>query len=138
MISGSAQWYQEAQAAGGDIIYTDVYTDIRFQRQVVTIAKELEGSRDVIALDVYLDGISMPDSMSDLPEGCNYFLCDQGGTLIDNYLSAGRYENLQERFRRIFQEIQEKKHESYDSYIIGMDGEKRGVITMCWIPDGIG
>lgn len=123
----SAQWYQEAKAAGGDIIYTDVYTDIRLQRQVVTIAKELEGSRDVIALDVYLDGISIPDSMSDLPDGCNYFLCDQGGTLIDNYLSAGRYENLQERFRRIFQEIQERKHESYDSYIIGIDGEKRGV-----------
>ena len=124
----SALWYQEALAGGGDVIYTDVYTDVRLHRLVVTVAKELENSEDVIAIDVYLDGISIPEEdMADLPEGCNYFLCDQEGILIDEYLSSGKYENLQENFGRIFQEIQEGKHESYDSYILGVDGEKRGV-----------
>ena len=123
----SALWYQEARAAEGDVIYTDVYTDARLQRPVVTVAKELEDSQDVIAMDVYLDGISIPDNMADLPEGCNYFLCDQNGILIDDYLSVGDQNNLQESFQRIYQEIQEGKHDSYDSYIIGVDGEKRGV-----------
>lgn len=123
----SALWYQEARAAGGEVIYTDVYTDVRLQSPVVTVAKELEDSQNVIAMDVYLDGISIPDNMEDLPEGCNYFLCDQEGTLIDDYLSNNVYDNLQERFQHIFQEIREGKHDSYDSYIIGVDGEKRGV-----------
>lgn len=124
---GSAQWYQEALASKGEVIYTSVYTDVRLQRQVVTIAKELGNSQDVIALDVYLDGIALPENVVDLPQGCNYFLCDQDGMLIDNYLSSGSGENLQERFLRIFQEIQEGKHDRYDSYIIGTEGEKRGV-----------
>ena len=123
----SAVWYQEARQAGGEVIYTDVYTDIRLQRSVVTIAKELENSQDVIAIDVYLDGISIPGDMADLPEGCNYYLCDQEGILIDAYLSAGQYENLQENFQSIFQEILEGKHKSYNSYVIGIDGVKRGV-----------
>ena len=124
---GTAQWYQEALASKGEVIYTSVYTDVRLQRQVVTIAKELGNSQDVIALDVYLDGIALPENVVDLPQGCNYFLCDQDGMLIDNYLSSGSGENLQERFLRIFQEIQEGKHDRYDSYIIGTEGEKRGV-----------
>lgn len=124
---GTAQWYQEALAAKGEVIYTSVYTDVRLQSQVVTIAKELGDSKDVIALDVYLDGIALPENVVDLPQGCNYFLCDQDGMLIDNYLSSGDGENLQERFLHIFQEIQEGKHDRYNSYIIGTDGEKRGV-----------
>lgn len=127
----SAVWYQEAREAGGEVIYTDVYTDIRLQRSVVTIAKELENSQDVIAIDVYLDGVSIPGDMVDLPEGCNYYLCDQEGILIDAYLSSGKYEdfqeNLQENFQSIFQEILEGKHKSYNSYVIGIDGVKRGV-----------
>ena len=124
---GTAPWYEEARAAGGQVIYTDVYTDVRLKRQVVTVAKEMEGTRDVIALDVYLDGISIPDNMADLPEGCNYYLCDEKGVLIDHYLSVGEYGDLQERFRHIFSEIREGKHDSYASYIRGVDGEKRGV-----------
>lgn len=119
-------WYQKAVAAGGDIIYTDVYKDVHTDQNVVTLSKQIRGTTDVAAMDIYLEQIGeMPES-ENMPEGSNFFLCDSKGQILYDYLSL-EVEDLQGKFDYIFEAIQDGEHDGYDSYVTGVDGKKRGV-----------
>lgn len=122
-----AQWYQNALAANGEISYTDAYEDVRLKKKVVTLSKQIRGTQDVVALDLYPEELLEIRTMDDLPEDSNYYLCDSSGTLL--YYMAGEQKKnvIQERFGTIFGEIQEGIHDDYDSYTMGTDGRKRGV-----------
>ena len=62
-----------------------------------------------------------------LPEGTNYFLSDSKGELLKYNLTVKSHEDLQEKFDEIFAGILNGEFDTYDSYIIGVDGVKRGV-----------
>lgn len=124
---GDAEWYQKALAADGETIYTDVYMDVRLQQQVVTLAKRIQGTEDVVAVDVYPDKTGEIKNMEDLPEGSFYYLSDSKGTLLDFDVDTFEKEEVQKMYDFIFREILEGKHETYDSHVVGIDGNKRGV-----------
>lgn len=120
-------WYMNAIDAGGNTVYTDVYIDVRTGDKVVTLSRQIKGTEDVVAIDFYPDYQLENKWMEDIPEGTHYFLSDSTGVLMKYNVSKDKLEGLQDKYNKIFAEIQEGKHDSYSSYTIGVDGEKRGV-----------
>ena len=121
------EWYQKAIEADGDVIYTDAYTDVRLQSTVVTMAKQIEGTEDVVALDIYPGQMNASQKIENMPERCNYFLCDSKGTLVYSIIQNGSPEDAQRWFDGLFGEIKNGVHDDYRSYTVGVDGLKRGV-----------
>lgn len=121
------QWYQQAIEADGETIYTDAYIDVRLNKTVVTLAKQIKGTEDVVAVDLYPDHQLEQERKQRLPEGTNYFLSDSKGELLKYNLTVKSHEDLQEKFDGIFAGILNGEFDTYDSYIIGVDGVKRGV-----------
>lgn len=120
-------WYQGALRTDG-IYYTDVYEDVRLKTEVVTLAKRIEGTENVVAADLYLE--NMADSiLEDLPDQSHYFLSDGEGTLLNWHVTRKDLskEEIQNRYLGFFHDIKAGKHASYDSPIEGMDGKQRGV-----------
>ena len=79
-------WYQEALAADGEIIYTDGYQDAISGEIIITIAKEGQISGNVVAFDIFPENFRSNLTYGNLPEGSTYFLCDSSGTLLYNEL----------------------------------------------------
>lgn len=120
-------WYQGALRTDG-IYYTDVYEDVRLKTEVVTLAKRIEGTENVVAADLYPE--NMADSiLEDLPDQSHYFLSDGEGTLLNWHITRKDLskEEIQNRYLGFFHDIKAGKHASYDSPIEGMDGKQRGV-----------
>ncbi len=122
------EWYQKAIAAEGNTIYTDSYIDSRLQIPVVTIAKQISGTKDVIAIDLYFNDITIAEYTKTLPEGSNYFMCDKTGQILYSVLSESYSHNaVQDHVLNIFYQIKNSMLDSKISTIKGMDNEKRGV-----------
>ena len=120
------EWYQKAIEADGRIIYTDAYTDVYSGKTVVTLAMMIEGTQDVVAVDIYPFNEMGNVRTGDILEGTNYYLCDSKGMLLAYSVSGQDQSNLQERFDRMFEEIMQESEEI--SYTIsGIDGVKKGV-----------
>lgn len=120
-------WYQGALRTDG-IYYTDVYEDVRLKTEVVTLAKRIEGTENVVAADLYPE--NMADSiLEDLPDQSHYFLSDGEGTLLNWHVTRKDLskEEIQNQYLGFFHDIKAGKHASYDSSIEGMDGKQRGV-----------
>ena len=120
-------WYQGALRTDG-IYYTDVYEDVRLKTEIVTLAKRIEGTENVVAADLYPE--NMADSiLEDLPDQSHYFLSDGEGTLLNWHVTRKDLskEEIQNRYLGFFHDIKAGKHASYDSPIEGMDGKQRGV-----------
>ena len=120
-------WYQGALRTDG-IYYTDVYEDVRLKTEIVTLAKRIEGTENVVAADLYPE--NMADSiLEDLPDQSHYFLSDGEGTLLNWHVTRKDLskEEIQNRYLGFFHDIKAGKHASYDSSIEGMDGKQRGV-----------
>lgn len=123
-----AQWYQEASNANGSFIFTDAYTDVITGKQIITLAKELENSGDVLAFDILLENFHAEKSKSDLPSGSSYYLFDPNGSLL--YMSSEldpSDPDCQKYITLLFQEVADGDMDSYASTIRGMDGRNQGV-----------
>lgn len=121
------EWYQGALNTDG-IFYTKVYQDVRLETEVVTLSKRIEGTDNVVAADIYPNDLA-ESNIDNLPSESNYFLSDGEGNLMKwrAVIENMTRDEIQEKYFNFFQEIKEGKHDSYDSYIEGMDGKKRGV-----------
>ena len=124
----ASQWYQQTIEAGGEIVYTDAYIDVRLQKPVFTIAKQVRGTQDVVAMDIYPDQLGVSGIREELPEEGHYYLCDSQGQLL-YYVAHDEAspEVIQEQISQLFNEIQAGEHTSYQSFTQGIDGRKRGV-----------
>lgn len=120
-------WYQGALKTDG-IYYTDVYEDVRLEKEVVTLAKRIEGTENVVAADIYPEDLA-DDILEDLPNQSHYYLSDGEGTLLKWHVSVDGVtkEEVQEVYYNFFGEIKAGKHDTYDSSTEGMDGRERGV-----------
>lgn len=65
---GSTTWYQDALSSGGEIVFSDVYTDAITGSLVFTISRSLETAGDVLAMDVYLTHESVLNIEETVPE----------------------------------------------------------------------
>ena len=121
----SSSWYQMA-ISSDKAVFTDVYTDAIYNRPVITMAKGC-GENDVLAFDIFPENIQLEKSAFELPDGASVFLCDSNGTLIYSQLEKKYPKNeVQEYFNGIFNGIKSGEHDKYDSFVMDMDGNKRG------------
>ena len=119
------EWYQKAIEAEGEIIYTDAYEDARLNKMVMTLAKQIKGTEDVVAVDVYPSYEKKLMRDSEAPDGTNYYICDSKGTLVAYTVDGVDREELQEKFySEVFQKIIKQNS---GSRITGVDGVERGV-----------
>ena len=121
-----AEWYKKAVAAGGDVVYTDVYIDALYHRPIITLSQYDQDSNTVFAFDIYPENIPFPEV--ELPEQSALFLCDSKGTLIYSQMADGYSDaEIQTYVHGLLQDIQKGKHERYDSSVLDLDGCRRGV-----------
>ena len=76
----SAPWYQQAMEAPGTVVFTQVYTDVIYNRPVITAAQSFLNGRGVAAFDILPERLRF-DTV-ELAEGESFFLCDQTGAII--------------------------------------------------------
>ena len=121
------EWYQGAMKSGDEIYYTDVYMDARLQEKTVTMAKRVQGTNNVIAMDIYANHFEQEEAF-DMPNSSFYYLSDSKGVLLDWYVDKDiSEEKIQKSYDKVFEEIKQGIHDDYDSSTVGVDGKKRGV-----------
>ena len=124
----STEWYQKAVAAGGEIIFTDVYTDAITGRSVLTIAQQCNNKDTVIAFDVFPENLQLYSTRIELPKGASTYICDAKGAII--YCNTGlksSQDEIDAYLNRIHEGFQDGSLRAYDAYLIDPDGEQRGV-----------
>ena len=127
-----AQWYRQAIAADGDIIFTNAYTDAITGKEVITISKKLQtdeaDSGSVIAFDILLEKFHMHKNKASMPKDSSYFLYDEKGNLIhavtDLDLSSPETVDYTQRLREA---IRDGQLQSYSSSIRDLEDQNRGV-----------
>ena len=122
---GSTDWYQQAVAADGAVIFTPVYLDVIYERPVVTAAQSCQGGKVVMAFDILPEHLHF-DTV-DLTGGDSLFLCDSAGTVIYHKtdLQLPR-EELQDYLTDIVQRIQSGELSNRPTFR-DLDGRLRGV-----------
>lgn len=123
-----AEWYNLAILANGNVIYTDIYRDVRTGEIGFTVAKKINEKNDILAVDIYLDELSEKEEISELPVGSSYYLCDVKGNIIYSIHENKNSEaEIKVYIQKVLEEILEGKHDVADSFTIDMQGKKRGV-----------
>ena len=121
----SAPWYVQALAAGGEVAFTQVYTDAVYDRPVVTAAQSCRNGTVVMAFDILPEHLRF--DTADLTEEDSFFLCDGSGTLI--YQETGvelPREELQEYLTWLVERIQSGELDR-NPVIRDLNGQTRGV-----------
>lgn len=123
-----SEWYQRALEADGEVIYTDLYEDAVYNREVVTIAVKSGEEGNVLAFDIFPENFQMLEHQVTLPEGSSYFLCDRKENLLyaKTELSVSR-EEMQQYLNSIITKLKKGELDSKDSSIIDLDGRRRSV-----------
>ena len=121
----SSPWYTQALAAGGEVAFTQVYTDAVYDRPVVTAAQSCRDGTVVMAFDILPEHLRF--DTADLTEEDSFFLCDGSGTLI--YQETGvelPREELQDYLTWLVEQIRSGELED-DPVIRDLNGQSRGV-----------
>lgn len=118
-------WYQLALGAAGGVAFTPVYTDVIYDRPVITAAQSSQNGRAVMAFDILPERFHF-DAV-DLETGDSFFLCDSAGTVIYHKtdLDLPR-EELQDYLTGIVRRIQSGELANRPT-IRDLDGRLRGV-----------
>ena len=123
-----ADWYQNALASNGDVVFTDAYEDVITGKYIVTISKKCAQSDSVLAFDILPNHFHEASHEMDLPQDAAYFLCDNAGTLL--YYQApmdATYDQFQNYANDIQAGLNDSSLLAYDAYIYDLEGQRRGV-----------
>ena len=123
-----AIWYQMARQAGGEVVFTDAYTDSISGKPVITMAQMGHTSGTVLAFDIFPENLHFHNNPLTLPEGASFYLCDASGTVLYRQTDLDKSEEeLQNYVGALVESIQRGEHDHYDSYIYDMSGQQRSV-----------
>ena len=126
----STEWYQKAEEANGEVIFTDLYTDAITQQPVITIAQKCQNADALLAFDVFPENFPFQFNPLDLSSGDSFYLCDSLGRIF--YMQTNLTcpdEEVQQYLSGIIQKIEAGSLKEYNNYIIDLDGSKR---TVCY------
>ena len=124
----STEWYQRAVAAGGEVVFTDLYTDAISGYPVITAAQQCRNSGAVMAFDILPEHFLFGFEALELPEGNSFFLCDSTGRLIYGNTALELPERkLQGYLDRIIGQIGDGSLEDYRDRILDVEGRPRAV-----------
>ena len=123
------EWYQQAMAAEGEVIFTSAHLcDVCGREQVITVAVSAAGSDNAVAFDVPLEDFCMNHTIQDLPAGGAYYVLDsQGRLLYSNTPFEATEAELQAYAKDLFDRVNRGELDGKDNSIIGMQGLQRGL-----------
>ena len=120
-------WYRLAMEAGGEVIFTGAYRDAITGERVITAARRLAGSDDVLAMDIFPQNYHGRSESRNLPEEGSIYLCDAQGQLI--YASV-KWDASEEELQFITDElvrgIRDGSLLAYDASFRDPEGVERG------------
>lgn len=124
----SASWYQQAIAADGAIVYSDLYFNETYNQNVITIAAKSGDGGNAMVFDIFPGEFQHTDHQIALPEGGSYYLCDRNGAMLyaKTELTAGK-EEMQAYLNGIIEKIEADALSSPDSYIVDLNHQNRSV-----------
>lgn len=121
------EWYQKALDADGEIIFTDSYQDVITGKQVITLARQLPDSENVLAFDIFVENLHIHKNNTAMPEDFSYFLYDRSGQLM---YSASQLDisdpEVQSYTDRLLSGIQDGTLSAHDATIRDLNGANRG------------
>lgn len=122
------QWYQEALAAEGGIIYTDSYRDAITGENIITLAQKLTGDGNVLAFDIALDDFHTHKNSASMPENSSYYLFDRDNKLMysASVIDTSSPE-AQSYLENLVTQIRSGELQDYDSSVTDLNGRQRGV-----------
>ena len=122
----SSVWYKEAMEHRGEVVFTDVYTDSIYHRGIITVVGACLHSDTVVALDIFPENLNIQPSGVVPAEGTSVFICDTSGSAV--YTRTELDASQQQVYvDRMLASIQDGKVGRYDSFVLGMDGVRRGI-----------
>ena len=123
----TTDWYRGAVEAGGEVVFSGVYTDAITGEPVFTISKALARSGDVLAMDIYIRNQGLHNTAQALPEDSSYYLCDAAGTMLYSVTQwDADEETLQTYVDYLLAGIQDGSLSAYDASFEDMEGVERG------------
>ena len=132
LIPEARPWYQEAMKAEiGHATVLDPYVDIFTNTVITTIAARIGNTKDVIAIDLYLEKSAQAHSFATMvPENFSFYLVDSAGTVILYYDDdASDYFAVQDFVYSFFDSHVKNHAEENHEPIIDPTGAKRNVFT---------
>lgn len=132
LIPEARPWYQEAMKAEiGHATVLDPYVDIFTNTVITTIAARIGNTKDVIAIDLYLEKSAQAHSFATMvPENFSFYLVDSAGTVILYYdEDAFDYFAVQDFVYSFFDSHVKNHAEENHEPIIDPTGAKRNVFT---------
>lgn len=123
----STEWYQKAVAGEGEAIFTDVYQDAITQQPVVTMAKQLTKTGDVMVMDIYPANLHQQDPIQELPAKSSFYLCDSKGNVITFYTPWEiSQEAIDNNAKYLIEGIRDGSLLSYSASFEDYEGKERG------------
>ena len=124
----SSEWYQRAVAAGGKVIFTDLYTDFIYNKPVITVAQQCSIADAVMAFDILPENIRFQFDDLNLDAGDSFFLCDGRGQIIyaDTDIDRPR-EEVQAYLNDLVARISAGEVQGPGLNINDLDGQARAV-----------
>lgn len=124
----STEWYQRAVAADGKVIFTDLYTDVIYDKPVITIAQQCAYADAVMAFDILPENIRFQFDDLSMEAGDSFFLCDSRGQIIyaDTGIELPR-EEVQAYLNSLVARISAGEVDGSGLNISDLDGQARAV-----------
>ena len=124
----STEWYQRAVAADGKVIFTDLYTDVIYDKPVITIAQQCAYADAVMAFDILPENIRFQFDELSMEAGDSFFLCDSRGQIIyaDTGIELPR-EEVQAYLNSLVARISAGEVDGSGLNISDLDGQARAV-----------
>lgn len=125
IIVNELKWYRAALANEGNVAYTNLYRFGRSNEYVLTMAVRLDHGNDVLAMNLYPEQLNSLLAENRLPRQSYYYLCDPNGSIMFAINDRNMTIEAQQPYvDHIFSELRKN---SGNSYIIDLEGNKRGV-----------
>ncbi len=124
----STDWYRQAAAADGQVIFTSLYIDAVYGKPVITAAQHCKGANGVLAFDIFPENFNFQFTELSLSQGNSFFLCDASGALIcqQTELDCSEQE-LAAYLSGIVEKINAGELDSYRDRIVDFNGDNRAV-----------
>ena len=124
----SSEWYRRAVAAGGKVVFTDLYTDFIYNKPVITVAQQCSIADAVMAFDILPENIRFQFDDLNLDAGDSFFLCDGRGQIIyaDTDIDRPR-EEVQAYLNDLVARISTGEVQGPGLNINDLDGQARAV-----------
>lgn len=122
------KWYNDVMSNDGEVVFTDIYSDLLTGDPVITIAKKCEESENVIGFDIFPSSFRFQFDPLELSFEDSFFLCDRQGNLIykqtDLVVSDQKLETY---VSGLVDKINHGELETYEDSITDLDGNEKAV-----------